>query len=213
MEKHSEARETYNRLSRWYDWIAGSEEPFMLQAVAGLGLRPGERVLEIGCGTGKALVEMAARTGQNGCVLGVDLAEGMLRRADARIHRSGIRSIQLCQADAAFLPCANGFYDAVLLTFTLELFPPAEFGPVLAECRRVLRGGGRLGVAALLETDAPGWMERLYGVFHHRYPRLVDCRPIPVVKILRASGFRLLQESQQRMWGLPVVIASAVRED
>jgi ubiquinone/menaquinone biosynthesis C-methylase UbiE len=158
-----DARRTYERLSRWYDWFAGSEEPYVRQAIAGLALQPGERVLEIGCGTGKALLEMAAQTGSSGFVLGVDLARGMLRHAAARSP-----TIHLCQADAAALPQPSGLYDAVLMTFTLELFSPAEMALVLAECRRLLRAGGRLGVAALLETNPPGWMERVYGRLHRR---------------------------------------------
>jgi demethylmenaquinone methyltransferase/2-methoxy-6-polyprenyl-1,4-benzoquinol methylase len=203
---HSDTRAAYDRLSRWYDWIAGSEEGFVRQAIGLLALRPGERVVEIGCGTGKALVEMAAQTGISGLVLGVDLSAGMLRRAS---ERAGGQPVRLCQSDALALPCPDGSCDAVLMTFTLELFTNAEMAPVLAEIRRVLRPGGRLGIAALLETDAPRWMERLYGVFHRRFPRLVDCRPIRAGRMLVENGFILQHQERQSMWGLPLEIVVA----
>jgi demethylmenaquinone methyltransferase/2-methoxy-6-polyprenyl-1,4-benzoquinol methylase len=196
----------YDRLSRWYDALAGSEAHFVRQAVDRLDLLPGERVLEIGCGTGKALSELAARTGPGGLALGLDLSAGMLRRAARRTGPS------LSQADALALPCAAASFDAALVTFTLEIFSDAEIGRVLGEVRRVLRPGGRLGLVSLLETDAPGWMERTYVNFNRRYPDRIDCRPIRPGARLREAGFALAMEDRRLLWGLPVCIMLAVKE-
>ena len=202
----AETQSNYDRLSRWYDALAGSEARFVRQAVDGLNLCPGERVLEIGCGTGKALSELAARTGPGGLALGLDLSLGMLRRS---ARRTGPH---VSQADALALPCAAASFDAVLMTFTLEIFSDAEIIRVLGEVRRVLRPGGRLGLVFLLETDAPGWMERTYGHFHRRYPDRIDCRPIRPDGRVREAGFSLAMADRRLLWGLPVCIILAVKE-
>lgn len=202
----SKTHSNYDRLSRWYDALAGSETRFVRQAVDRLDLLAGERVLEIGCGTGKALSELAARTRPGGLALGLDLSGGMLRRA---ARRTGPR---LCQADALALPCAAASFDAALMTFTLEIFSDAEIDRVLGEARRVLRPGGRLGLVFLLGTDSPGWMERTYVNFHRRYPDRIDCRPIRPGGRLREAGFALAMEDRQLLWGLPVCIILSVKE-
>ena len=74
------ARHVYDRTSRWYRFV---EEPFERRArTAGLDLlsaRPGERVLELGCGAGGALVALARAVGPEGRVVGLDLSPGMIR--------------------------------------------------------------------------------------------------------------------------------------
>ena len=69
-----EARANYNRLSRWYDWIAGSEAKFRQMGVKALNVQPNERILEIGFGTGTCLVDFASLVGSNGLICGIDLA-------------------------------------------------------------------------------------------------------------------------------------------
>jgi ubiquinone/menaquinone biosynthesis C-methylase UbiE len=209
MSRHNDTRSAYDRFSRWYDWFASSEELFIRQAIFALALQPGERILEIGCGTGKALLEMGALAGLSGRVLGVDLSFEMARCASRRIHADDNVHIYVCQGDASVMPCPAAFFDSVLMTFTLELFPLAEIPEVLSECRRLLRPGGRLAVVSLLETEKPAWMECAYGWAHHHFPRLIDCRPIRAGKILADNGFLLRYQDRQSLWGLPVEVLVA----
>jgi ubiquinone/menaquinone biosynthesis C-methylase UbiE len=206
---HGTARQTYDRLSRWYDWFASSEEVFARRAVDALAPRPGERILEIGCGTGKALVDLTCRAGSSGRVIGVDLSMGMARQSAARARLYGKNGISLCQGDGIALPLAAACIDALLMAFTLELFPPVEITAVLSECQRVLRPGGRLAALSLAETGRPGFMERGYGWFHRRFPGLVDCRPIPLKQILADYRFRFVRHERGKLWGLPVDIVVA----
>ncbi len=154
-------RANYDRLSRWYDLLAGSSErAFSLTGLARLDPRPGERVLEIG--TGARLVELGRRVGPAGAAWGVDLSGGMCRVTQARLARAGMSpsAATIC-GDAARLPFPAGVFDAIFMSFTLELFDDAEIAHVLGECRRVLRESGRLGVVALAEANRPGLMARL----------------------------------------------------
>jgi demethylmenaquinone methyltransferase/2-methoxy-6-polyprenyl-1,4-benzoquinol methylase len=93
------------------------------------------------------------------------------------------------------------------MSFTLELFSTTEIPLVLAECRRVLVPGGRLGVVSLARKDTR--MVSYYEWFHARYPRLIDCRPIHVHQVLEEAGYIILQTLEKSLWGLPVEIVVA----
>ena len=150
----SAARTAYNRMSRFYDRLTGSSEtPIMRQGLKMLAVDRAESVLEIGCGTGKALAEMCAQVGASGGVHGIDLSPGMLRQAHERLAKAGmLHQVTLLEGDGARLPYRSACFSTVFLSFTLELFDTPEIPLVLAECRRVLMPGGRLGVVSMLKT-------------------------------------------------------------
>jgi SAM-dependent methyltransferase len=104
------------------------------------GLKPGDRVLDVACGTGVLAREAATRTGSTGRVTGLDLNEGML--AVARRLRP---EIDWRQGDAAKLPFPDGAFDAVVSQFALMFFPDRV--ATLREMWRVLAPHGRLAVA------------------------------------------------------------------
>jgi len=202
------ARTAYDRLSRWYDWFASSEKYFTEIGSRMLNVQAGEKVLEIGFGTGQGLVALAHSAGETGKVYGIDLSEGMFQVAQVKIARAGLsRWVELRLGDAANLPFGDDFFDAIFISFTLELFDTPEIPFVLGECKRVLREDGRLGVVALEKKDCQAI--KIYEWFHARMPALVDCRPIYVRKIIEAAGFELAEASEEAMWGLPVEIVIA----
>jgi ubiquinone/menaquinone biosynthesis C-methylase UbiE len=203
---------TYDRLSRWYDWLAGPAEEHVRQvAVCQLAPRSGEVILDIGCGTGQALRPLVAAVGAQGKVYGLDLAAGMLAVAQAKVQRIGAHDrFALVRADALGLPFRSAHVDAVLLTFALELFAAAEIGQVLGECRRVLRAGGRVCVAALAAEEHPGLVARLYARVHHQWPTWVDCRPICPEMALAQAGFAVQMVTSLAVWGLAVKVVSAL---
>lgn len=207
------AESAYDRMSRFYDRLAGgSERAFMEDGLRRLALRPGDRALEIGFGTGHAIVAMAKSVGPAGRVCGIDLSGAMLTLAEERTRREGVAErVELRRGDGAALPYAAGIMDAVFLSFTLELFDTPEIPVVLAECRRVLRPGGRIAVVAMSAAERPGLPLRLYLWAHKTFPAAVDCRPIFAGKSLEAAGFRLLHSVKENMWGLPVEIALGER--
>jgi len=205
---HSTARNNYNRLSRWYDWFASSENQFTEIGVRMLNVQPGEKVLEIGFGTGQGLVALAHSASEIGKVYGIDLSDGMFQVANDKISRAGLSSrIELRLGDAVNLPFENDFFDAIFISFTLELFDTPEIPLVLGECKRVLLEDGRLGVVALEKKEC--WATKIYEWFHARMPILVDCRPIYVRRIIEAAGFAPVEAREKAMWGLPVGIIIA----
>ena len=74
------------------------------------------------------------------------------------------------------------------MSFTLELFE-AAIPNVLAEVRRVLRVGGRVGIVAMSDSGQTNAMIDLYEWLHRRWPHFIDCRPIDVVGVLQAAHF------------------------
>lgn len=204
----SAARINYNRMSRWYDWFANSEKQFMVIGERMLNIHAGEKVLEIGFGTGHALIDLARSVGEDGKVFGIDLSDGMFAVAQGNISRAGLSSrIDLHLGDAVNLPFSSNFFDAIFISFTLELFNATDIPLVLGECIRVLKKDGRVGVVALDKKDCRA--VKIYEWFHARMPSLVDCRPIYLFEILDAAGFKPAQTMEETMWGLPVIMITA----
>ena len=203
------ARDAYNRMSGWYDWLAGSsEQKFSGAGLHALNAQPGETVLEIGFGTGHNLLTLARAVGVNGRVYGIDLSEGMLQVAGKRLAKNRLAErAELKCCDAASLPFPDGLFDAIFMSFVLELFDTPEIPVVLRECHRTLRRGGRLGVVALSKKD--GAAVQIYEWFHARFPSAVDCRPIYPRQSVEAAGFRVTDSIEMKMWGLPVDILVA----
>ena len=74
------------------------------------------------------------------------------------------------------------------MSFTLELFEPADVALVLADIRRVIRPTGRLGVVAMAESASSNAMIDAYKWLHRHFPHFVDCRPINVVDLSNVVG-------------------------
>jgi demethylmenaquinone methyltransferase/2-methoxy-6-polyprenyl-1,4-benzoquinol methylase len=202
---------SYDRLSRWYDWLsAGSERPLTELGLKKLNVNTGETVLEIGFGTGHALLALAATVGNSGRVVGVDISRGMFKVASDRIACAKlIHRITLEQGDAAALPFEADFFDAIFISFTLELFDTPEIATVLSECRRVLKVDGRICVVAMARDEHENLPQRIYKWFHQCLPAYVDCRPIYVQSALMQAGFQIQEVARKQMWGLPVEICIA----
>jgi ubiquinone/menaquinone biosynthesis C-methylase UbiE len=199
----------YSSLAPWYDILAGSEKRSILAGVALLDPKPGERILEIGFGTGYAQVRIARAVGDGFCA-GVDLSFGMARIAQARLHRAELASaVGLVCGNSLPLPFPADSFNGLFSSFTFELFDSPRIPELLLECRRVLKAGGRLVVVSLSKDQPLPWAGRLYEALHNRYPRLLDCRPIPVRALLEKEGFRVGRFEVQMMWGLPVALAEA----
>jgi demethylmenaquinone methyltransferase/2-methoxy-6-polyprenyl-1,4-benzoquinol methylase len=205
-------RRSYNRLSRWYDLLAGStEKKYRDRGLEKLSAQPGERIMEIGFGTGYCLVTLARAVGGEGRVIGVDISDGMADIAGKRLQQYGLDDqVDLHRADASHLDFLEAdTLDGVFMSFTLELFDTPDIPCVLQECHRVLKYNGRLAVVCMTKTDPPGMAVRVYEWFHDHLPDYADCRPIFAQPVLEQNGFAIKEVSLSSMWGLPVEIILA----
>ena len=203
------ARASYNRMSRWYDTIAGStEKKYRDWGLEKLSAQPGETVLEIGFGTGHCLVALAKRVGPHGRVIGLDISDGMLAIARQRLQKDGLSDrVDLHLGDATDLNFVEAnSQDGVFMSFTLELFDNPEIPRVLQECHRILKPGGRLAVVSMTKTDPPSVPVRMYEWFHEHVPDYADCRPIFAKHAIEQNGFKIQDVSLSSMWGLPVEV-------
>lgn len=207
-----QTRQYYNKIAKVYDLLSErAEQPMRQQALDWLDAQPGETVLEIGFGTGHSLVTLARAVGPEGRVLGIDISDKMTELARELVEKEGVADrVELVTGDAAKLPFPSESVDAVFMSFTLELFDTPEIPQVLAECRRVLRPGGRLSVVGVSREKSESLITKVYEWTHRHFPNLLDCRPIYIRRALEAAGFQIAKAKVDQMW-VPVEIVLAIK--
>lgn len=207
----AEARASYDWMSRWYDWLSGpSENKYKETGLSQLNVLGGEIVLEIGFGTGHCLKILAQGVGLSGKVFGIDLSEGMIHEAQEKLVQVELAErVELICGDAVHLPYRDNCFDALFMSFTLELFDTPEIPIVLQECWRVLRPDGRICIVALAKKEASNLAVRIYEWFHEKFTKYVDCRPIYTQAVAAAAGFQIKRLTEMSLFQLPVDIVLA----
>ncbi|MEQ8768431.1 MAG: class I SAM-dependent methyltransferase [Planctomycetota bacterium] len=208
----SDNRAFYDRIAHAYDLLSDSSERAAREkGEALLAVQPGQRILELGFGTGNTLIELARKVGASGEVVGIDISEGMREVARGKLEKEGLMDrVMLTLGDARELPFEDDQFDGAFLSFTLELFSEDDMAKVLKEIRRVLKPGAELAVVSMAKVasgEHESLLERGYQWMHQHFPHIVDCRPIDVKKTLEASGFQVEKEERLEMWTMPVVAA------
>lgn len=131
-------------------------EPLGQEALRALSHRPGERVLDIGCGCGQTTLELAERVGSAGAVTGVDISAPMLAVAKCRPIPEGAAAPQFLECDAQATDLGEGVYDAIFSRFGVMFFgdPVAAF----ANLRQALKPDGRLTFVCWRRFEENLWM-------------------------------------------------------
>ena len=149
----------YDVTSRLYPAPGYPQRGQRLRAVQALGLRTGATVVDMACGTGLNFPLLQRAVGPGGRIIGVDLTDAMLARAQDRVKVNGWSNVTLVQADAA------GFdfpaeVDAILSTYALTQVP--ECAEVIAHGAVALSAGGRWAVLDLkIPGSTPGWLAQV----------------------------------------------------
>jgi demethylmenaquinone methyltransferase/2-methoxy-6-polyprenyl-1,4-benzoquinol methylase len=182
-EKRALVEAMFDRIAPRYDLMNrlmtfGLDRGWRRRTIAALGLRAGDCVLDLACGSGDLAAEAL---GAGACVVGIDVSAGMLRAAQAR--RLGY---PLVRGDALALPWPDASIDAVVSGFALRNF--VDLAGAFAESARVLRPRGRI---ALLEVDRPA--SALLRIGHALYFRRVV--PLLGALLVDRDAYAYLPES------------------
>jgi ubiquinone/menaquinone biosynthesis C-methylase UbiE len=212
----TDARAVKEQAARNFDVVAegydGIDDIFSSPVAARLirvaGIGPGDRVLDVGCGTGAALLPAAAAVAPGGQVTGVDLSQQMLDRAAARARGAGLGSLQLVVGDAEDPPdppCADGSYDAVISSLVYYLLPRPE--QAARRWLRLLRPGGTVAFSWHIEED-PAWAPALAAADSYvpdGFPKFCE--------MLRHWPFTSVQETEDMLADCGYTGISTVTED
>ena len=152
----------YENIAWFYDWSFGPTlHPGRVQAIRRMGIAPGDRVLEVGVGTGI-----------NGClfprdcvVTGIDFSGSMLEKARERFLRKGVKNVRLHEMDAAALTFPDDTFDIVYAPYVISVV--SDPFPVVQEMFRVCRPGGKVIILNHFRSKnrMGAWAEKLIAPF------------------------------------------------
>jgi ubiquinone/menaquinone biosynthesis C-methylase UbiE len=159
IETYRKKAKHYDVISRLYPVPGYPQRAQRRLAVQALGLRPGDTVVDMACGTGLNFSLIEHAIGPEGRIIGVDLTDAMLAQAQRRIENNGWSNVNLVQADAAEFAFPIEV-DGILSTYAMSHV--LEAGNAIAHGAAALSRGGRWVVLDLKVPDnAPRWMAQL----------------------------------------------------
>lgn len=175
----------------WDRYFVPATEPMRAKLIELAHIAPGEKVLDIGTGTGAAALAVAHRVGDAGSVLGIDVSQGMLEQARAKAVRLRLRNVQFRKMDLTSLRLPGEFFDALISCFGI---PDRAVDPMAAlkEWWRVLRPGGRL---TFCEGTSDSPAEKTFAKVFRKYKVKA---PGPALAEQRRLG-KLISEEAQRL--------------
>jgi SAM-dependent methyltransferase len=169
-----------------------------------LAPRPGERILDLGCGPGILALPLGEAVGAGGLVVGVDLAAGMLEL----LRAVAPPQVAVAKMDMEALGVRDGAFDAVAAGHSLQFCP--DLGRALAEARRTLRPGGRFAASLpRANSPSPAW-DVLEEVFGRRLPEVPQPADIAATRQLLGDHGRLVDALRDA--GFQDVAAERVEE-
>jgi ubiquinone/menaquinone biosynthesis C-methylase UbiE len=164
-------------------------------------LRPGESVLDVGCGTGSLAIAAKRQVGPAGAVCGLDASPEMLARAEKKAQRAGLK-VHFDRGAAEALPFADGQFDAVLSTMMLHHLPRKSREQCAREVHRVLKTGGRMLAVdfAASERKPQTFLE---GFHRHGHVDLPD-----MIALIGKAGLDIIEQGAVGFRDLQFVLAT-----
>jgi ubiquinone/menaquinone biosynthesis C-methylase UbiE len=160
--------------------------------------QPGERVIDIGCGSGTTVLELARRVGPSGYVLGADISQQSVEKAQSRIAAAGLSQAEVSICDVSVHPFATDSFDLAFSRFGVMFFtdPTATF----TNLRRGMKRGGRLTFAVFRTPQENPWGTAPVAAVRHLLPPITPAGPddpgqfswadpARVRRILEGAGF------------------------
>src|SRR3974377_1959663 len=187
--------QTTGRVLHWafrYDllvWVGsfGREGSFREKTLRCSRLKPGESVLDVGCGTGTLAICAKRRVGTGGSVQGIDASPEMIARATKKARKAG-EKVHFQNALAEALPFPDGQFDVVFATVMLHHLPRKPRQQCAAEVRRVIKPGGRV-----LAVHFAGGTKQRTGLPKHFHGRHGRVAPQDLIALFTGAGFRLVE--------------------
>lgn len=189
---HMEHPRIYDLLG--HAFFAGTRPRVFRTLASASGTRPGDRVLDVGCGTGHLTRAGAKAAGPHGSAVGIDPAPDAIARA-RRATRS--RNCQFAEGRAEALDFPDGSFDVVVTSLMLHHLPEDSRPQAIAEMRRVLRPEGRLLVADFRPPTNP----LLRRVVHPVVSAAMEHNPVDLIEsMMRTAGFENVAVGAVRPW-------------
>ena len=152
----------YENIAWFYDLTFGPAlHPGRVDAIRRMAIQPGDRVLEVGVGTG---INVALYP-RDCAVTGIDMSSSMLEKAHDRVASKGIHNVRLLEMDAQNLKFADDSFDIVYAPYVISVVPDPV--AVTREMRRVCRPGGRIIILNHFRSKSRvgAWLERMIAPF------------------------------------------------
>jgi len=203
--------ENYSRAADIYD-----ASPFFpvcgRRLVDLVDMRPGDRVLDVACGTGAVLLPAAERTGPSGSIIGIDLTPQMVAVCRAKIAATNVHNVDVRVMDATVLDLPDASFDVVTCGFAIWFIPDMQ--GALREMRRVLKPGGKLAVSVWgPESDLAKRHREVFTAIGGNQPDLNShsvTTPEALKEALSTAGFqiervlsediRVLYQDEEQWW-------------
>lgn len=203
--------ETEGRLIRWasfYDFVTsfltfGQARRLRIITIDNTGLKPGESVLDVGCGTGGVTLPAKERVGATGKVAGIDPAPEMITVARHKAQRKKLE-IDFRVGMIEALPFQDATFDAVTASLMMHHLPEQLQAKGLAEIYRVLKPGGRLLIADMVSTKS-STSQRVFSSFtlHHGIKFGID----QLLGMIEKADFREATQLEKRFFVIGFVCA------
>jgi ubiquinone/menaquinone biosynthesis C-methylase UbiE len=202
-------RRTTGHVLHWaapYDlliWFVtlGRERRFRERLLQPAHLKPGESVLDVGCGSGLLAIVAKHHVGAAGSVHGVDASDAMIERARRKARKAGV-DVTFESALAQSMPFPDARFDVVLSTVMLHHLPRKIRQQSVREMRRVLKPGGRL-----LVVEFGGVVRHKGPIAHlHRHGAI---KPRELAELVSEAGLAVVERGSLGIWDLQFVLGEA----